>query len=364
MISCMNKLRDIGKYRLITNGDFDLCEADVFLLDSLVLIDIRNFYFDGLNPNSASGLHQLLVTMSPNKQVRPDVVFGFALAETCFRQEGFDRLRCRRIYRAVQTVVNWNQEKIDKAFDSRHPPVKRDKQWEKGKVSIPSPSMLGMDDGDPRSFIMPAYGALLHLLKLVQGSNRRNGVEKFQEHCEWVREELGCVSAYARVIAAALLLGDEASKGKARSLLKVDHKRKSLGQKAWNAAWDAWFIQALDGYRLGMLVPPARLEHQSNYVGANAVLVTAKDQVWLDSITDFSVAFSPSAQKEISYPLICSTVTMRNQEAEKCLEEELRRDKLSFPEHIRNGDLIGKMSRAINNLENELNLPVRSFDVD
>lgn len=113
-----------------------------------------------------------------------------------------------------------------------------------------------------------------------------------------------------------------------------------------------------------MLVPPARLEHQSNYVGANAVLVTAKDQVWLDSITDFSVAFSPSAQKEISYPLICSTVTMRNQEAEKCLEEELRRDKLSFPEHIRNGDLIDKMSRAINNLENELNLPVRSFDVD
>lgn len=55
---------------------------------------------------------------------------------------------------------------------------------------------------------------------------------------------------------------------------------------------------------------------------------------------------------------------MRNQEAEKCLEEELRRDKLSFPEHIRNGDLIDKMSRAINNLENELNLPVRSFDVD
>ena len=68
----MNKLRDIGKYRLITNGDFDLCEADVFLLDSLVLIDIRNFYFDGLNPNSASGLHRLLVTMSPNKQVCPD----------------------------------------------------------------------------------------------------------------------------------------------------------------------------------------------------------------------------------------------------------------------------------------------------
>ena len=55
---------------------------------------------------------------------------------------------------------------------------------------------------------------------------------------------------------------------------------------------------------------------------------------------------------------------MRNQEAEKCLEEELRRDKLSFPEQIRNGDLIGKMSRAINNLENELNLHVRSFDVD
>ena len=32
-------LRDIGKYRLITNGDFDPCDADVFLLDSLVLID-------------------------------------------------------------------------------------------------------------------------------------------------------------------------------------------------------------------------------------------------------------------------------------------------------------------------------------
>lgn len=50
------------------------------------------------------------------------------------------------------------------------------------------------------------------------------------------------------MIAAALLLGDEASKGKAHSLLKVDHKGKSLRQKAWNAAWDAWFVQALDGY--------------------------------------------------------------------------------------------------------------------
>ncbi|MFR0568216.1 hypothetical protein ACLUXI_00570 [Bifidobacterium apri] len=50
------------------------------------MIDIRNFYFDGLNPNSMLELHQLLVTMSPNKQVRPDVVSGFALAETCFRQ--------------------------------------------------------------------------------------------------------------------------------------------------------------------------------------------------------------------------------------------------------------------------------------
>lgn len=47
MISCMNKLRDIGKYRLITNGDFDLCEADVFLLDSLVLIDIGIFILMG-----------------------------------------------------------------------------------------------------------------------------------------------------------------------------------------------------------------------------------------------------------------------------------------------------------------------------
>lgn len=84
----MNKLRDIGKYRLITNGDFDLCEADVFLLDSLVLIDIRNFYFDGLNPNSASGLHQLLVTMSPNKQVRPDVVFGFCFSRDLFSARG------------------------------------------------------------------------------------------------------------------------------------------------------------------------------------------------------------------------------------------------------------------------------------
>ena len=359
----MNKLCDIGKYRLVTNGDFDLCDVDVFLLDSLVLIDIKNFYFFRRNPNSAPELHQLLVTMSPNKQVRPDVVFGFALAETCFRQEGFDRFRCREMYHAVQTVVDWNQEEIDKAFDNRHPPVNRDKKWKKG-ISIPSPSMLGMDDGDPRSFIMPAYGALLHLLKLAQGANKHNGVERFQKHCEWVREELGCVSAYARVIAAALLLGDEASKGKARSLLKVDHKKKGLGQKAWNAAWDAWFIQALDGYRLGMLVPPARLEHQSNYVGANAVLVTAKDQVWLDSITDFSVAFNPSAQKGISYPLICSAVKMRDQEAEKCLEEELRRDKLSFPEHIHNGDLIGKMSMAIKNLENELDLPVRSFEVN
>lgn len=55
-----------------------------------------------LNPNSALELLQLLVTMSSNKQVRPDVVFCFALAETCFRQGG-DRLLCRKMYRAVQT---------------------------------------------------------------------------------------------------------------------------------------------------------------------------------------------------------------------------------------------------------------------
>lgn len=355
---------DIGKYKLITNGDFDPHDADAFLLDSLVLIDIRKFYFDGLNTASASNLHTLLNVMAPNESThrRPDVIFGFALAETCCQQGGFDALLCRKMYRSAQTVVNWNQEEIDKAFNSKRPPAARDKQWNNQKVPIPSLSTLGLnDDADSRLFIMPIYGALLHLLKMSSGANSRNGIERFQEHCEWVRETLGCVSAYARVLSSALLLGNEAAKGKARSLLKVDHKDKSLGQKAWNAAWDAWFIQCLDGYRLGMLATPTQLQHQGIPSGAKITLVTANDQIWVDSITDFSVAFN---QNEVSYPLICSTVEMRDQEASECLKKEIEKDALSCLDRINGIDLIGKMRNVINNLEDELCLPIHSFALD
>lgn len=348
---------DIGKYKLITNGDFEPQDADAFLLDSLVLIDIRTFYFEGLRPTSASNLHALLNFMasSESSHRRPDVIFGFALAETCCQQGGFDALLCRKIYRSAQIVVDWNQEEIDKAFKSKHPPVTRDKQWRNRKVPIPSLSTLGLDDDvDPRFFIMPIYGALLHLLRISEGANSRNGIERFQEHCKWVRETLGCVSAYARVLSCALLLGTEAAKGKARSLLKVDHRDRSIGQKAWNAAWDAWFMQCLDGYRLGMLATSNQFQHQWNSSEAKVTLVTANDQVWIDSITAFSVAFK---QNRISYPLICSTVEIRNQEAMECLKRECEKDSLSCINRINNPDLFDKTRDAICRIEDELCLP-------
>ena len=88
-------------------------------------------------------------------------------------------------------------------------------------------------------------------------------------------------------------------------------------------------------------------------------LVTANDQVWVDSITDFSVAFN---QDKISYPLICSTVEMRDQKADQCLKKEIEKDLLSFPDRIATSiGLIDKMRKAINELEDELCLPIHSF---
>ena len=60
-----------------------------------------------MNPNSASELHQLLVTMSPNKQARPDVVFGFVLAEIVFGKRG------STVYFVGRCTVRYKHEQGD-----------------------------------------------------------------------------------------------------------------------------------------------------------------------------------------------------------------------------------------------------------
>ncbi|WP_129903179.1 hypothetical protein [Bifidobacterium pseudolongum] len=337
----------IGKYSIITTGEFEIEKADILMLDSNVLIDIDKFYYMGVSEPTRESLRKLLYRA---RNVR-EVDFFVALRETCIKREEHDLLHAKRMIHAVKMVWDKSDDARERMFSNRHSPVKRDKRWQKGKVSVEEERMVPA--GLPDEFWV-FYGSFLHLIMLYESIGVRQREELFIKHCQWTRDELSCVSAYPRMVARSLLLGKAQESNRARALLKVDKKNLPIENKAWNAAWDCYFMFTLDGYRMGSrdVVGEARKGNPMK-----VALVTAKDQVWIDSIASYRGALWLG---DMCIPFVENTSGIR-EGAKAVAEEEAQEDSITIARRLGDEHNIKTAYKAISDLESDLDITYRTI---
>ncbi|PLS28553.1 hypothetical protein CGZ88_0715 [Bifidobacterium anseris] len=341
-------MQRIGKYSIIKNGEFKQDEADVVILDSNVLIDIDKFYYRGASSQSREDLRALLHEF---RKV-DDLDYRYALMETCFKRTKCDAAHAVRMRNAIREMWIEDLEKIDMMLACESVIA--------GEGEVRSENLF-MESIFANIIKLPdvfyvMYGTNLHMIMMYEKNQKDRG-KAYSEHCRWVREELNCVSAYPRMVARSLFLGQSEENGRARALLKIDKKRMSIEDKAWNSAWDCFFMFVLDAYRMGEV---GIVDEKWEGLPARVVLITARDQVWIDSMSHFC-GYGQKGKKKL--PFLQNTLHIRKDYLETAHKEE----ELDQGHHCRvldEGGDINNVFEAIVRLENELNiLPRTIFDI-
>ncbi|WP_217949464.1 hypothetical protein [Bifidobacterium pseudolongum] len=332
----------VGKYSIITTGEFEIEKSDVLMLDSNLLIDIDKFYYMGISRPTRESLRELLYRA---RNIR-EIDFYVALRETCIKRENRDLLHAKRMIHAAKMVWDKSDGARERMFANRHPPVKRDKRWQKGKISVEEGEMV--PEGLPEGFWL-FYGSFLHLIMLYEQIGARQREELFVQHCQWTRNELSCVAAYPRMVARSLLLGKAEESNRARALLKVDKKNIPIEDKAWNAAWDCYFMSILDGYRMGSGNVVGEMRRRNPM---KVALATAKDQAWIDSISSYRGALWMG---DMCIPFVENMSGVR-EDAMAVAEEQAQKDNIVIAMRLGDEHKIKTACEAISNLESDLGI--------
>jgi len=238
----------LGDYSLIGPHGDDGVATDLLILDTNVLIDMRDFCFHG--PHRApSGLKELLLTFPCSTQGAVDIQYGWAAAEASWaRGSGNDAIRRRGLVHSASEILRWDESRIEREFANRHAPVNRDKRW---------PAPIGLDDdiADPRMFLLANYGSLLYLLTLRTNRRVVDPLRCLEDYVAWTTNELGVRSSYALSLAVALLCGDSVAKQNSSAILKLSGSEDAdaMASKSWNGAWDFFMTSLGEGYSYGLL---------------------------------------------------------------------------------------------------------------
>lgn len=245
-------VRQIGPYRIIGPHAAASADLNMLVIDSNVLIDIRDLYFKGPARVPAE-LQDLLLTFPNSGRNAVDINFGWASSElTWKRGRGTDLSARREFIHAARHVVDWNAEQVRRAFMNRHPPVNRDNRWP--RVALDDPHEIG----DPRIMIVPHYGCLLFLMQLYRDRHRwkaRPPLAALQEYVRWTDDVLGIRDSYTRGLAISLLVGDSEAKKEVLRVFKLSgtEDNDTLAQKSWNVAWDIAMVSLAEGISYGLL---------------------------------------------------------------------------------------------------------------
>ncbi|WP_195165481.1 hypothetical protein [Mycobacteroides abscessus] len=272
----------IGQYRIIGWDQLPSDDPQMLVLDTNVAIDIEAFYFgDTERKFDRDALRELLVTFafSQVESEMADINYRWAACETAWARDGsFRDTKVRSLRRAVDVVIHWEPEKVEKWFRASQPPWMRDKKWP--TIPLPDPKRERLPD--PHLF--SSYAAILYLtntfLSETEWSSRdvRVAVESY---LDWMKNHLGVRGAYEFAAAISLFTGTPAEVGAARKLMKLKELRRlanreqlspdKLADYAWNAAWDITFVRTVDRMQLGA---------EPGFAAQRACLVTRNDDPW------------------------------------------------------------------------------------
>lgn len=104
---------------------------------------------------------------------------------------------------------------------------------------------------------------------LAQKMNADNRLMMLAEYVSWVNDQLGATSAYELQVAIDILTGNGNRAEQARRLIKYSGNESidDLSHKAWNAAWDCYFMSVTDAHEAG-------LEYETGMSSRDTVLIT------------------------------------------------------------------------------------------
>lgn len=225
------------------------------VLDTNVAVDIEDFYYGAPRIESRrSDLCELLLELAGRTRSHyeaPDITFGFAISEACWRRGvGPDHGREKRMRRSLEVVTGWTKEEIKKNFNNRHPPANRDNRLKRG-------SLTSRKVRNPAEFLAARYGSLLYLAHLDQTRHKwksKGPLWALDDLVNWMTYELGVRSIYEMQLALDLLLGKEERRNGARRMLKLGGREAPdlLADRAWNAAWDIQFLSLTESMTYGL----------------------------------------------------------------------------------------------------------------
>ncbi|PLS24537.1 hypothetical protein BLI708_10275 [Bifidobacterium imperatoris] len=267
----------IGEYSLLSAGANTSDRVECAVLDTNVVIDMELFYFNQTSEKNRQSLKDLLLYLVKD---RVELSIGFALLESCHQwRSGFDENNFQRKRYVAEVLFQWDENVIERQFANRHPPVSRDKKWrDRPYQTRIDPLAYGFDGtiSDCAQFAIH-YASLLKIMLLAQKMKADNRLNLLAEYVSWVNTRLGTLSAYELQVAVDMLVGSTSRSEQARKLIKYSSNESidDLSRKAWNAAWDCYFISVTDAYEAG-------LEYETGMPKRKTVLVTRNiDPVWL-----------------------------------------------------------------------------------
>ncbi|MEX5265602.1 hypothetical protein RF640_16410 [Kocuria sp. CPCC 205231] len=253
---------DLGKYKIVNALSDDSQMPRRLILDTNFLIDIGRYYFQKRSQEDRDNLKAALKAF-PHTGVRGkfiDVNYGFALLEASVSRTGFFR---ESVYHrwgyAIDKVLMWNADEIEKNFDNRHPPANRDNYLKKNLKprcdSVKSTSM-------PNVFVIAYYAHILYICSLE--SRRKDGEDPLsllKEYSEWSKNILGVRDPYCASLAISWLAGDREMVRGVKKLIKYSGSESpdELSDKCWNAGWDVWLVSLTEGFTFGFMDPERRM---------------------------------------------------------------------------------------------------------
>ncbi|MCL2422664.1 MAG: hypothetical protein FWD11_02030 [Micrococcales bacterium] len=344
-------MRSIGKYKLVgpvAETDFT---PDQIVLDTNVLIDMRDFYFgEGRTPPELKDL-LLEFPWRASRNVT-DIRYGWAVAEASWvRGSGIDPVMRRRLVYAADQVLSWDTDRIIKEFSERRPPVARDKVWPR------VPFEDAGDGADPRLFLLTYYGSLLYLLSLekeLRANKPKDRLGAIGQYVDWTTNQLGVRSSYPLNLACMLLAGDGASQDIVRKIFKFKDSAspEEWSEKAWNVAWDILMVSLAEGLSYGLLTPD---------MSRKTVLVTRDADPALLRLGAEVRLLIDTGEEIIPFTHIHSTVKVDHGEVRALVDldpmEELRRQRRN-PD-----DMVNQAATAVYDLETRLGVPaLLSYD--